>query len=528
MHTDKQTLDSGNPVISGWLPTLIVFSLTVILVGACVHGNYRFFYDDAFITLRYARHLIAGAGPIWNLQGPRVEGFSSPLHLLLISATGAMGVPLLYAARIVNTISHTLLVVFVFFYLRRHAGTFGGLLGAMLIASSWMFIVWDLGGLDEILYACLNTIGVLTGLRYLDSAEPRRERFLFSGVALLAIATLARPEGSLLLAGLWVVGLVAPKPADGNRWRPAVVSASIGILILLPMVLFRWFYFHEIAPNTMYAKMGGISPTELLAAGARYLLNFLLTPPFLGVGAGIAALFCLARRCFTSVEAGLWWFIGLIAFFPLVSGGDHMIAFRFCIPMYSLFAVVLVRHLSNLGVLRQPDLMPVFIGLLFTVLAFQTRTVKLNPRYADPAASVGQVVGEYIRDHWKPNSVVALNTAGATPFFSDSMQYIDMLGLNDLEIARRKDIPREGPWTQRIGHLKGDGASVLARHPDYIILGPADGTTVELKLKAFFLGDYELANSPQFQRDYKPCIVALPKDVTFTFYKNIALGTSCP
>src|SRR6476660_1848786 len=38
--------------------------------------------DDAFITLRYARNLLLGSGAVFDI-GQHVQGFSSPLHLLV-------------------------------------------------------------------------------------------------------------------------------------------------------------------------------------------------------------------------------------------------------------------------------------------------------------------------------------------------------------------------------------------------------------------------------------------------------------
>ncbi len=38
-------------------------------------NNGRYVYDDAFITMRYARHMAQGFGPRWNLSGQPVEGF---------------------------------------------------------------------------------------------------------------------------------------------------------------------------------------------------------------------------------------------------------------------------------------------------------------------------------------------------------------------------------------------------------------------------------------------------------------------
>jgi hypothetical protein len=339
---------------------------------------------------------------------------------------------------------------------------------------------------------------------------------------------LARPEGFLLLGGLWLLAAVVPVAPIGERTRALMGAIGAAFLVLLPVIVFRWFYFHEWAPNTMYAKMGGIQEGELLRRGIHYFGSFLVRPPFLGWFALAAGAYCLRRRCFRTSDGVIWLLIGMAALFPVVSGGDHMVAYRFCLILIPLLATLLVLHLSRAGVLANPRLASGVVVVLVLSLILQMRSGPLNPRVTDAAALEGRIIGEYIAGHWRSGSVVALNTAGSTPFYADQMQYIDMLGLNDAQIARRKNIPENGPWTRLIGHLKGDGANVLARHPDYIILGPAEGTSPDVRAKVYFIGDYEIGRSPIFQRDYEICIVPMVSGPKFTYYQRRDAGTPCP
>ena len=47
----------------------------------------RFTVDDSYITLRYARSLARGAGLVYNLEGPRAEGYTSLLWTLCLLYT---------------------------------------------------------------------------------------------------------------------------------------------------------------------------------------------------------------------------------------------------------------------------------------------------------------------------------------------------------------------------------------------------------------------------------------------------------
>jgi hypothetical protein len=122
-----------------------------------------------------------------------------------------------------------------------------------------------------------------------------------------------------------------------------------------------------------------------------------------------------------------------------------------------------------------------------------------TPQQMDPAAFDGRIAGVYINDNWPSDSTVALHTAGSTPYFATSMTFIDMLGLNDPTIAKRRDIPTLTIMQRLPGHAKGDGQYVLDRQPDYIIAGPAPGTSVHAP---WFLSDVELSRNADFSRCY--------------------------
>src|SRR4051794_19975803 len=58
--------------------------------------GWRYFslFDDAMISMAYARNLVEGHGLNWARQGAPFEGFTSPLWLLLMVPVNALPVPL--------------------------------------------------------------------------------------------------------------------------------------------------------------------------------------------------------------------------------------------------------------------------------------------------------------------------------------------------------------------------------------------------------------------------------------------------
>jgi hypothetical protein len=137
---------------------------------------------------------------------------------------------------------------------------------------------------------------------------------------------------------------------------------------------------------------------------------------------------------------------------------------------------------------------------------------------------MGAAVGRHIAEHFPPGALVALNTAGATPYHAPDLRYLDMLGLNDAHIARR-EVGETRARRQRLpGHAKGDGAYVLGREPDYVILGPSYGVTVD---DPWFLSDLEIAENPSFLQRYRERVeeIDVSREPRFADYEQTRSGS---
>ncbi len=77
LHSDASTTDSKNR-----LPNILVAISPYLVYLVILYYVFAMTVDDAYITFRYAHNIIAGHGPVFNV-GERVEGFTSPFHLLL-------------------------------------------------------------------------------------------------------------------------------------------------------------------------------------------------------------------------------------------------------------------------------------------------------------------------------------------------------------------------------------------------------------------------------------------------------------
>jgi len=489
-----------------------------------------FFHDDAFIELRYVHHLLTLGQAVWN-PGEWVEGFTSVLHLLLVTGVAwwgqASGLSLPGAAHAVNFVAYAVVLGSGWLTLRQVSPQhlWPRLAGMAVLVGSAPLAIWVWGALEAPLASAWVSLAWMfwtrATLRQGQAVHPSAWACVPVGVC-MALAVATRPDTLLLLLGALAAGLWAERPGQGVgvrgwrgwrawrawtwRWAPSVAAILIPMALIQGLLLWaRWTLYGDVAPNTYYAKVHGIAVLHRLHTGGLYLLRTVLDVPAL---LGVPVLLVLMRaawqdrwvlRCAAGVGlfvAGLWWV-----------GGDHMAAGRFVVPALPLLAVCVTRlwWVPQPGRRAQQWLWLLLLACLLSPL--------LRPELRrDSAAWAGQLVGQHMAAHWPAGTLVALNTAGAPAYHAPDLRFIDMLGLNDRHIARRVMTTLDQPMQRLPGHMKGDGAYVLSREPDVIMLGWAEGQVAE---QSQFLGDKELALSSEFHRCYRLAQVQLSYDADY-------------
>jgi hypothetical protein len=368
-------------------------------------------------------------------------------------------------------------------------------------------LVWDLGGLDEVLFAAVLTAGALITLQYIETG--RRREILLGGL-LLGVAVFVRPDGALIAAVALLSCLVLGRWPVRERVSHVALAACLVVLIVLPWEIFRLAYYHAALPNTYYAKVYGIPLGWRIHSGLDYWRIIARNPPYLAALAFLAAAGALWRRRFGRFDVGLWACVAAYGVYIVTSGGDHMMALRFMIPIIPLLAVCLARGLYELGAFDAVWTAAAVSIVLCVASARQMVPMVDNPRVADLAGVTGEQVADYINVHWPAGAWVGIDSAGATAYFADRLNYIDMLGLNDRSIARRNPTPMYPRTARLIGHMKGDGASVLARRPEFLILGFPNGMILRDDRPVYLLTEWELLQSSEFPKIYKACEVTIP------------------
>lgn len=500
-----------------------IILIILLVLTACIsaHGFYTysdFYHDDSLISLRYCRNFIDGRGLVWN-EGERVEGYSNFLFMMFVSALGFLGMDLIYASQVIGILSFIAINVILFIYLRRRGETrrnYSFLIPIIITITSYPLIIWGFGGLEGDFFACLVLIGALA---FIDAME-KDNWFLVLAGAFFALTAMARVDGPLFFAITLLFVLYFLAAGKIKKFFPAVSFIAAFALIYGIYFIWRWQYYGRLMPNTYYAK-SGLGYIKFIG-GLYYILDYILSPPYLFVLFVLAIIYALARRAWNWKLSYLAAMIFAYLIYIALQGGDHMPAFRLIVPLIPLQALFLFFAFESL-LKRLSKRISLIICLCLTLLTslqavFPAQRVAYA-RELDSAAFVGTIVAKYIEAAWPAGSVIALNTAGSTPYFAHNNTYIDMLGLNDTTIARR-EIDKKVLSLQNIpGHEKGDGEYVLSRKPDYIIMGPAEGTSAQYP---WFLSDLEISRSRSFRDNYMFRQVRIPVDYIDDYDKYYA------
>jgi len=439
--------------------------------------------DDAYIYYVYVQNLAAGKGLTFN--GQRVEGFSSAVWVVLLSAFHLLlAVPLPLLGKILSGVSGVLVILTTWLLARRVLkDRVLALLPPVLLAVTGDFAFYLYSGLEQLLFTALVTGILALWIRY-----PAREFLRCRWIPLLfALMILTRPEGMVLL--VLILGYLTGRRMSGRalaRWTGSV------ILWLLPAVVLRWLYYGHWLPNTFYAKSN--AGLANIPHGLSYLGHSL--PRY-----GLVLLLLLfltgwyrIRRKGSPPSALLWIFPVVWIFYLAVQGGDNMVGGRMILPILPAVTVLLVRMLETLKTgfpALTAVLLVAVIGLAFGYVA--DARVSRHRQSWEKTSVIRLKIGRYLNRHYPSNTLVALNPAGIIPFYS-KLPAIDMLGLNDVHIARRGRRDRGLPF----GHQAGDGNYVLSRRPDIILFKGGDSPT-----PGIYISDREIWRSPLFWQRYR-------------------------
>lgn len=431
-------------------------------------GRVYCLWDDAMISMQYARNLAEGHGLVWNPGGERVQGISNPavtflmagLHLLPF---GDRSISL--AFQLLNLLVLVLALVATFELARilvpgRASVWFGALLATAL---SGPLAVWALRGSDMGFVTLWLLVAVL-GIARAETGQPSR---LALRLTLLAPGLLMRPDVALFY-GLLILATLGL----GHR-RAAAVGAGVAAVVLGGWMVAGLLYYGDPLPNTYYLKATGHPRGAVLSKGIELIG---LWVPYLILPFGLAGIAVWKNRfrptyqlCAAIIVASLG--------YSLWVGGDWMAGhgIRFMVPMLPLLAVLMVEGAARaIDGVAGAGATGNRRSAIATLAAACALGVLANP----PAARGEWLAGKlpellsynrgnyffalYVAQHTDPSTSIGVRWAGAPIYFS-RRPGVDLLGKSDPHIARLV------VDSFRPGHSKWDWDYVLTRlHPDIL------------------------------------------------------------
>jgi arabinofuranosyltransferase len=341
----------------------------------------RWTSDDGFINFRVVSNLLAGHGPVFNL-GERVEAFTSPLWIALLSGLELAGVELEQGAAKLGLLLAVSGVLFAqlgaltllgggpvrLSSLRRRFAVPLGMLCFAVLPPAWDF---GTAGLETGL--CLAWLGLSYWLvaEACDASRspsqppssPARRPIRCHGAAfVLGLGPLVRPKLALFSMGMVVPLVMAYRRRRTTRW-PSLVGLLMTMAALpLAYQIFRMGYYGALVPNTALAKEAFSSRWD---QGWSYAQNFfglyLLPVPLALIAVSWDG---LARRAGQRRDC-------------------TAIALLMAPPIGGLLSILYVVKIGG-GFMHGRMFLPAVFGTLLPVAMVPLRVPSLNPRLRWP------------------------------------------------------------------------------------------------------------------------------------------------
>ena len=475
-----------------WVFTLILLAyalyaaLFIQQTSFVIEGKrYYSLFDDAMVSMRYAKNLAHGYGLVWNPGGERVEGYTNLLWVLYMSLFHLLPVAPSKISLFIQ-ISGAVFLLANLFFVRKIADLVSN--GSVFVSVGAAFLTafylplnnWSLQGMEVGVLTLIVSASIWKALRCMQ--QPSFSIWLY---ILLGVGTLIRIDMAILFLAILAFLIYAdPK----NRRSNLVWGTLVLTFFILLQTLFRLWYYGDILPNTYYLKMTGFPFWLRISRGLWVFLDF--TQKLNWILFLVPFSIPLFRR--DKVILFLLWVFVAQAMYSIYVGGDawepsggsnryvsivmpvFFILFCFGLTSNALFSISATRYakygmaaLIVIGFINFNS-MTGLEAMQEVLLVKPTLHITDNKRMVTRALLLTKITN--------PQAKIAVVWAGAIPYFSDRYA-IDLLGKSDRKIAHLDmRIPLADPLnpiTQYTsfypGHLKWDyGYSIGELKPDVV------------------------------------------------------------
>lgn len=448
--------------------------------------------DSAFVPYRCGWNLLAGRGPVVNVDEP---GSPRGNPLMSLAAAGAIA---LFGPQCVLTCIKALSFVAACAALLASAALCAAWLrridscreshavlrwlAPLLAAVNTPFVVNTTTGLETALFAGLLALGL-----WLDQASRDRARCRGAGFA-LGLAALARPEAAIVAAAVFAVR------AGRRQWRSlGIDAASFALLAAIP-----WFIGSGTAacalpaggPNAAEYILGFII-TSLVVAVALLAIVPALTPAPCRLDALPATLACIAS-------------IAIVA----ATGDDWMPGSRLLVPYLPIWTALAVAGAASLvpRTAKAPSeaIVAVCLALAAIILYWQTDVRRELKRYvavrADGYINGHLALARWIHSRARVGDAIAAVDTGVIGYECRSLPILDLARAPDAD-----HLLRDRPAFVVIAFTAPYGEQSL----DMRRVTPATAIEASVLVHPRFVAEYVRQRPPPDADDHLPKLAAL-------------------
>lgn len=494
MNTSKK----GNIIFGLILVAYAIYAAVFIFKSSFIIGGERYFvlFDDAMISMRFAKNLVNGYGLVWNPGETPVEGFTNPLWTIWMAALHLLPVATSKVSLLVQ-VSGAVFMLGTLIFVRKISldlanNELVSLLAVILTAFYMPLNNWALLGMEVSLLVLL-----ISASTYLFLQNLRTDRFSFWPYLLLGLGTLVRFDMTVP----FLVSMIFMVIADSkNRRRHLLWGLTTLLITLGGQTMLRWSYYHDLLPNTYYLKVTGYPMTLRIARGLYALFTFTWSSNWLLI------LLPLTLLLFRRDRPVILLFVLVLgqAAYSVYVGGDawehrgganrylalaipsYFILFSYTAYQLKEFLANKLKDEAEIGsrrnrrITRWSNVVLVLLITLsminFNFLLGKNRSMVRWLLLDQPMFSENNIdyviISKAIEKITTPEARIAVVAAGITPYFS-GRPAIDLLGKSDRRIAHEK-AHNVGGWLSledfRPGHTKWDYEYTIGEiKPDLIV-----------------------------------------------------------
>ncbi len=244
---------------------LIVCAGVLFLAEVLIHVRYT--PDDAFIYFQYAKKIAQGSGFSFNQNTPSY-GVTGPLWAIILAAGKLLSFNLFVYAKVIDIACA--LASLVVFYRLMWLILFDRLL-ATIATLVFTFDVWFLRWTSSAMDTSCAVFLMLSVLYNVFLGRPKISA-LFAG-----LLTLVRPECALLFVLIFVYFILFQK---GELLKLSLKLILTFCLVVVPWLIFSYFHFGTIVPNSFLSKTGGAFTLRDGVEGVTAISKIILSSQF--------------------------------------------------------------------------------------------------------------------------------------------------------------------------------------------------------------------------------------------------------